>query len=171
MTQKLNLSTVFLCMAVATLGLAIFAYLGFYNRSGPTTGAITMTSSTRESSNRSARISMERIHIEGTHRIAILLPSYPASYIYLVYLARKSLQRWPPFCGWSLLFGLDTTWIGSSHLPPLRSSYWLRPYCFFTHWICLRTDSRSCIGVQGSCPTVGQYLPGYIFLDWSPVNW
>ena len=32
MTQKLNLSTVFLCLAVVTLGLAVFAYLGFYNR-------------------------------------------------------------------------------------------------------------------------------------------
>ena len=32
MSQKLNLSTVFLCLAVATLGLGVFAYLGFYNR-------------------------------------------------------------------------------------------------------------------------------------------
>ena len=32
MTQKLNQSTVYLCLAVATLGLAVFAYLGFYNR-------------------------------------------------------------------------------------------------------------------------------------------
>ena len=32
MTQKINLSIVFLCLAVATVGLAVFAYLGFYNR-------------------------------------------------------------------------------------------------------------------------------------------
>ena len=32
MTQKLNHSTVFLCVAVAAIGLALFAYLGFYNR-------------------------------------------------------------------------------------------------------------------------------------------
>ena len=32
MTQKLNQLTVFLCLAVAAIGLALFAYLGFYNR-------------------------------------------------------------------------------------------------------------------------------------------
>ncbi|HET9907989.1 MAG TPA: hypothetical protein VFQ23_15165 [Anaerolineales bacterium] len=32
MTQKLNQSTVFLCLAVVTIGLAVFGYLGFYNR-------------------------------------------------------------------------------------------------------------------------------------------
>ena len=32
MIQKLNQSTVLLCLAVAVIGLAVFAYLGFYNR-------------------------------------------------------------------------------------------------------------------------------------------
>lgn len=32
MIQKLNRSTVYLCLAVTVLGLAVFAYLGFYNR-------------------------------------------------------------------------------------------------------------------------------------------
>jgi len=32
MIRKLNRSTIFLCLTVATIGLAILAYLGFYNR-------------------------------------------------------------------------------------------------------------------------------------------
>lgn len=32
MIQKLNQSTIFLCLVVAAIGLALFAYLGFYNR-------------------------------------------------------------------------------------------------------------------------------------------
>ena len=32
MIQKLNQSTIILCLAVAAIGLALFAYLGFYNR-------------------------------------------------------------------------------------------------------------------------------------------